>query len=132
MICKCLTRTVSKISNNNPVRINNYLPWILSLNIFRTSFVFLHTQPLVKYFNWEKFHQFRQSWAYKKYGQMDRRTGKVIPIYPQKTLIAGGILTQIYTNCEYNKFTVHTNVLFPTEYCPSDFFTGRLKSLPLK
>ena len=48
-----LTRTVSQITKDAT---HNYLPYIISLDIFGLGIIFLHTHPQVIYYNCVKFH----------------------------------------------------------------------------
>ena len=37
---------------------DNYLPWIISLDIFQTRIIYLHAHPQVMYYNFIKVHQY--------------------------------------------------------------------------
>ena len=73
-----------------PGHTNNYLPWTISLEIYWSRIILLHTHLQVVYCNCVKFHQFwvHLSSAYKTFGQTDTQTDRtdrqdrVLYIYP--------------------------------------------------
>ena len=73
------TKTVSRFTKNTPslYHTNNHLPWIISLDLFRTGIIFLHAhsqESVPRYL-------FMRSWANEIYGRTERRK-RAIPIYP--------------------------------------------------
>jgi len=85
---------------------NNYLPWIISLDIVQTGIIVLHAYKLYKYCKLQlckvssvSVHLFRRSCAYETYEQTADR---VIPIYLQN------LVCRVYNE---QPFTCTANIL---------------------